>query len=49
MVTFLAMNGIEVAAEPDEAVEFMTLIAAGGIDTADAAVWIAAHSDHEPA
>ena len=49
MVTFLAMNGIEVAAETDEAVDFMTLIAAGAIDTADATVWIAAHSDHEPA
>ncbi len=39
-VTFLAINGIELAADPDDAVEFMFAVAAGTIDVAQATEWI---------
>lgn len=39
-VTFLAINGIELAADPDDAVEFMLAVAAGTIDVAQATEWI---------
>ena len=39
-VTFLAINGIELAADPDDAVEFMLAVAAGTIEVTQATEWI---------
>ena len=44
-VTFLAINGIELAADPDDAVEFMLAIAAGTIDVEQATEWIETRAD----
>ncbi len=44
-VTFLAINGIELAANPDDAVEFMLAVAAGTIEEQRAAEWIETHAD----
>jgi death-on-curing protein len=41
--TFLAINGIELAADPDDAVEFMLAIAAGTLDVERATGWIEKH------
>lgn len=44
-VTFLAINGIEVVTDPDDAVEFMFAVAAGTIDVAQATEWIDKRAD----
>lgn len=44
-VTFLAINGIELAVDPDDAVEFMVGVAAGSIDEAQASEWIETRAD----
>lgn len=44
-VTFLAINGIELATDPDDAVEFMFAVAAGSIDEAQATEWIEKRAD----
>ena len=44
-VTFLAINGIELAADPDHAVEFMLAVAAGTIDVEQATEWIETRAD----
>lgn len=44
-VTFLAINGIELAVAPDDAVEFMLAVAAGSIDEAQATEWITNRAD----
>ncbi|CAB4624978.1 unannotated protein [freshwater metagenome] len=44
-VTFLAINGIELAADPDDAVEFMLAVAAGTIDVEQATEWIETRAD----
>jgi death-on-curing protein len=43
-VTFLAINGIELTADPDDAVEFMLGVAAGTIDEQQCTEWIATNS-----
>lgn len=43
-VTFLAINGIELNAEPDDAVEFMLAVAAGTIEVRHVTEWITTHS-----
>jgi death-on-curing protein len=43
-VTFLAVNGIELTADPDDAVEFMLGVAAGTIDEQQCTEWIETNS-----
>lgn len=43
-VTFLALNGIDLTADPDDAVEFMLSVAAGTIDILRCTEWIETHS-----
>ncbi len=42
--TFLAINGINLEADPDDAVEFMLGVAAGTIDEKRCTSWIETHS-----
>jgi death-on-curing protein len=44
-VTFLALNGIELSVDPDEAVEFMLSVAAGTIDVKRATEWIESRTE----
>jgi len=43
-VTFLALNEIELSAEPDDAVAFMLAVAVGTIDVQHATAWIEMHA-----
>lgn len=45
-VTFLAINGINLEADPADAVEFMVGVAAGTIDEQRCMEWIKRHSAH---
>lgn len=45
-VTFLAINGINLEADPDETVEFMLGVAAGTLDEQQCTEWIDTHSAH---
>jgi prophage maintenance system killer protein len=43
-VTFLAINGINLEADPNDAVDFMVGVAAGTIDEQRCTEWIERHS-----
>ena len=44
-VTFLALNGIELSVDPDDAVEFMLSIAEGTLDVRHATEWIESRTE----